>query len=293
MKMYNSIFDFAGRVTKNQLFSNSEDWFNDSGHGIFQALRSKMQNCVRFKLDDIDGMYGLMGKNLSSHFLYDGKLSVTNNIPYPSMWLEYTIWNQWRFNMIEFVDDKDSDFFRMYNTLGYSDNKGKSWGILPGIVLVTVDNLPPYRTGIDVVDVNGTPLDNLGASVERLDEMVHDVNTELGISNIFLKILQCKNIGVVDVAPSKSQQKRQRRKKKKPFLSHKVLVINPSEKRKGGINKPHQGGSNRVHICRGHFKSYTEDNPLFGKYVGDYWWQPSVRGNKGKGKVVKDYEVRV
>jgi hypothetical protein len=49
---------------------------------------------------------------------------------------------------------------------------------------------------------------------------------------------------------------------------------------------------NRVHLCHGHFKNYTEGNPLFGKYTGRYWWQPFVRGNKKKGVVMKDYLVK-
>lgn len=48
---------------------------------------------------------------------------------------------------------------------------------------------------------------------------------------------------------------------------------------------------NRVHLCRGHFKEYTEQNPLFGRHVGRYWWQPCVRGKKEKGIIAKDYIV--
>jgi hypothetical protein len=46
-----------------------------------------------------------------------------------------------------------------------------------------------------------------------------------------------------------------------------------------------------VHLCRGHFKTYTDDNPLFGKHVGKYYWQPSIRGKNKKGIVAKDYSL--
>jgi len=61
--------------------------------------------------------------------------------------------------------------------------------------------------------------------------------------------------------------------------------------------KKHKNGEakdlyyNRIHLCRGHFKEYTKEKPLFGKYTGTYWWQPTMRGNKKKGVIHKDYEV--
>ena len=50
-------------------------------------------------------------------------------------------------------------------------------------------------------------------------------------------------------------------------------------------------GLQRVHLCRGHFKEYTNENPLFGKHVGRFWWQPMVRGDKKRGVLNKDYDV--
>jgi hypothetical protein len=46
-----------------------------------------------------------------------------------------------------------------------------------------------------------------------------------------------------------------------------------------------------LHICRGHFKTFTEDAPLFGKRVGTYWWASQVRGKAEEGVVEKDYRV--
>jgi hypothetical protein len=48
-----------------------------------------------------------------------------------------------------------------------------------------------------------------------------------------------------------------------------------------------------LHICRGHFKSYTEDAPLFGKHTGTYWWADRVRGDRSRGRVEKDYAVKL
>ena len=49
--------------------------------------------------------------------------------------------------------------------------------------------------------------------------------------------------------------------------------------------------SKALHLCRGHFKQFTEENPLFGKYVGTFWWAMHMRGDAKYGEVVKDYKV--
>jgi hypothetical protein len=49
--------------------------------------------------------------------------------------------------------------------------------------------------------------------------------------------------------------------------------------------------TNRVHLCRGHFATYTDQAPLFGKYVGRFWIPPHARGDRARGIVIKDYEV--
>jgi len=39
--------------------------------------------------------------------------------------------------------------------------------------------------------------------------------------------------------------------------------------------------NDKIMFCEGHFKTFTEEKPLFGKIVGTYWWQPQVkRSNK-------------
>jgi hypothetical protein len=52
------------------------------------------------------------------------------------------------------------------------------------------------------------------------------------------------------------------------------------------------GPVRRLHFARGHFKHYTKDKPLFGKYVGTVWCPEHVRGAVTRGAVVKDYRVK-
>lgn len=47
-----------------------------------------------------------------------------------------------------------------------------------------------------------------------------------------------------------------------------------------------------LHICRGHFKTYTEERPLFGRYAGTFFFRDHARGAKESGEVKKDYDVK-
>jgi len=123
---------------------------------------------------------------------------------------------------------------------------------------------------------------------KAIDDDVVDMNT---LSN-FLMLINCKNIkGVTVPAPERLNRKRLA-KGRVPIFTYKVLnVVIPKSKSKS--NPTSSGETVRLHFCRGHFKMYTKDKPLFGKHVGLYWWQPHVRGDAGKGFVEKDYNVAV
>ena len=108
---------------------------------------------------------------------------------------------------------------------------------------------------------------------------------------LFNKLLACKNIGAADNEPPAKLNKARAKKGKQPLFTYKILVIKPTSKRQQSLEA--QGlWENRIHLCRGHFKEYTGDKPLFGKYTGRYWWQPAVRGRNRDGVVMKDYEVK-
>ncbi len=110
------------------------------------------------------------------------------------------------------------------------------------------------------------------------------------ILETFLMLLNCRNIETLDHEPPAKLNKSRKKKGKCPIFTYKTLVIKPTSKKQ----KEQEAlglWENRIHLCRGHFKEYTEDKPLFGKYVGRYWWQPSVRGQNKKGVVIKDYKL--
>lgn len=82
-------------------------------------------------------------------------------------------------------------------------------------------------------------------------------------------------------------------KRKQPLINWKTLRIEPVKeilKTKGGIDS--NGLKKALHICRGHFKDYTNGGGLFGKYTGLYWWEMHTRGDSKQGAVMKDYAVQ-
>ena len=109
-----------------------------------------------------------------------------------------------------------------------------------------------------------------------------------------LTLLNCVNVKTekhVPHPPDSRIQKARQRRGKLPLVSYHTLKINLGENLSHDASGNGDGYTNRIHLCRGHFKRYTEENPLFGKYTGLWWWQPSVRGRNREGVVCKDYEL--
>jgi hypothetical protein len=108
-----------------------------------------------------------------------------------------------------------------------------------------------------------------------------------------IQLLNCRNIELSPNYPPVKLNKARKKKNKEPLLKYYTLdIVKPTIKSTSG--KVSQGtiDRKRFHFCRGHFKEYTKDKPLFGKYTGLYWWEPHVRGDKKKGVVIKDYNVK-
>jgi len=129
-------------------------------------------------------------------------------------------------------------------------------------------------------------------TTHELRDYCKQIQSEASIFNAFLCLLDCKNISAETVHPPDRLNKSRTRKGKLPLYEYNVLnLVLPGTKQRSK-SSAHATLENlhRVHLCRGHFKEYTTDRPLFGKHTGRYWWQPIVRG-KGTGLIVKDYHV--
>lgn len=124
-------------------------------------------------------------------------------------------------------------------------------------------------------------------------EIIKDFQQELSALNAVLMLLSCQNISYETIEPPAKLNKKRRKKGKEEMVKYHVLNLHPLSSKtisKSGVQTEE---TKRVHLCRGHFKTFTEDKPLFGRFTGRYWWQPQVRGDKEKGIVNKDYKVEV
>lgn len=112
-------------------------------------------------------------------------------------------------------------------------------------------------------------------------------------ADVAMTFAHCKNVSMQEHrTPPKVAKKRA--KAGKPIgTTYKTLVIDPMKetlRTEGNIEK--NGLKKALHICRGHFATYTEDKPLFGKVTGTFWKPMHVRGNKKRGEVKKDYAIK-
>lgn len=105
-----------------------------------------------------------------------------------------------------------------------------------------------------------------------------------------LAFMNTKNVIMEAVEPSASENKRRAKHGKLPLMRYHVLKIKPIGREFGHD----QGGTHTslaLHIRRGHFKTYTDAAPLFGKLVGTFWVDQHIAGKKSDRVVIKDYEV--
>jgi hypothetical protein len=131
---------------------------------------------------------------------------------------------------------------------------------------------------------------------ETMSHVVH--GDALAPALLALGFLHAKNVTVdelVDDAPEAPahRPKRQAARPKRPPTRFHVLNITPLQRvlaREGQVDA--QGLRVALHLCRGHFKTYSAEKPLFGRVVGTYWWADHVRGPVDEGVVEKEYRIQ-
>lgn len=112
-------------------------------------------------------------------------------------------------------------------------------------------------------------------------------------SFLAISFMHCKNVTVEQVEPIAKVSKRYEKKTGKPLEKYHVLNIEPMKKVLRTEGDSEKTGLKRaLHICRGHFKDFSQGNGLFGKFRGLYWWDSQARGSHQQGIVDKDYNVK-
>lgn len=109
-----------------------------------------------------------------------------------------------------------------------------------------------------------------------------------------LSLMHCRNVTVRTVDPPAALAKKAARHHGRPLTRYHVLDIAPMREVLDGKGEAKRRGlRHALHLCRGHFKTFTPDAPLFGRHVGQYWWADHARGNKQNGNIDKDYRLRL
>lgn len=105
-----------------------------------------------------------------------------------------------------------------------------------------------------------------------------------------IKLYNCRNVDVSIVQEYDDKLVKKRAKIGRPYVkriySLQIGPISIGNRHLGGTS-----GSKSFHVCRGHFKTFTDDKPLFGRVVGTFWWPAQVRGSKRLGEVEKEYKL--
>lgn len=117
-------------------------------------------------------------------------------------------------------------------------------------------------------------------------------NTHFALARLenILQLLSCKNVHIEE--RKNPPKRRTKGKNKRHVESYHVLNIPGSPRY--WERSPSDGLSgiqHRLHVCRGHFKTYTKDAPLFGRTVGTVWVPSHARGNADLGFADKDYNL--
>ena len=129
-------------------------------------------------------------------------------------------------------------------------------------------------------------------TLAEMQNLVQNITHNVRRLFVFLRLVSCKNIVAEKINAPDALNKKRIRNGKAPIFDYHVLNVVVPGKKRGYSPETEPLSHNRVHLCRGHFKEYTSEHPLFGHLTGLYWWQPHVRGQNKSGIVVKDYNVK-
>jgi hypothetical protein len=260
---------------------------DDDCRKFCQVMPEFIRKAQKFHSLDLS-TYRDIAKNLLGTPAFTGE-AADIRLPYPVTWIDYTATG----GVIK--DGKtlcpkraglliSRGEYRFVLFLFAYSSEDSIWLFFPYKIQIDLSNKPGQNTW--VVPILG------GAHWSREDTVARflsDYQDDVGAINITLLLLSCKNITTGKIHPDDKLQKARKKRGKLPLFSYHTLVIKPTGKRQEST--PKHLWDNRIHLCRGHFKTYTEDNPLFGRIVGRFWWQPSARGRNRDGIVMKDYKI--
>lgn len=131
------------------------------------------------------------------------------------------------------------------------------------------------------------------AAIKYIEDLfTYDLSLPILIANAFM---HCKNVEIIDEPVSRQVRRMRERHKEKDretAIEYKILDLYPLKKQvRYAKNDGGTSMKKALHIVRGHFATYTEDAPLFGKVTGTFWKPAHARGLRGYGEIDKDYRI--
>jgi hypothetical protein len=133
-----------------------------------------------------------------------------------------------------------------------------------------------------------------GVPEDAIYEASMAFNDPLVAGLLAISFMHCKNVDVREERPDKAVTRRRERRHGIPLTRYYVLDIAPMTTVLATEGDAATTGlRNALHICRGHFKTFSPEAPLFGRLTGTYWWAAQVRGDASQGTVEKDYRIRI
>lgn len=105
----------------------------------------------------------------------------------------------------------------------------------------------------------------LGAQFDQL--LIESFDAMVVPALLSLSLMHCKNVRMLDVQQAAPRTKSARRRSPGPLVRYHVLDIGPMQEILDAQGQARRRGLGAaLHICRGHFKTFSEDAPLFGKH---------------------------
>jgi hypothetical protein len=159
-------------------------------------------------------------------------------------------------------------------------------------ILATLDRAMYMHWGCAVFRTDKTGVANFCQLYGRGDYPAtsqHAANHLYAFMAFTLGFINCRNIRTVDHVPQRHERRQAARAGAIQPVTYKTLAVTGFGRSEVGRPKSDNHPGVASHIMRGHFKRFTEERPLLGKYVGQFWWEQQVRGTADKGIIHKDY----
>ena len=102
-------------------------------------------------------------------------------------------------------------------------------------------------------------------------------------------MMHCRNVRMVEATvPRGIIRKRRRQGVAFPLVKFSRIVIDRPASQ--GLKTATGDHGVALHFCRGHFRTYSEEKPLFGSRTGTFWIPHHARGDVGRGIVTQRYQ---